>query len=301
MNMTKMEYANKVAEVLKELGVDVNSVDTVKKTNDTVFTGIRVNTGTNTMPMYYIDASYENDLAPEIAARNIKKLFDEHADEMPVFNVDDIFSDFEAVKSRIIACVVNGEKNNDNDFVKVKLGNLAAIFKVVIPCGAETGTVTISKNFLDSWGVTAEDIIEAAKANVPNFSCRSMFEVLLGFGYPEEMFGSDDDTPGGMPPMYVITTDNQTYGASALFYNDIIKDFAEKKNSDVVIIPSSIHELIVIPVDDSTDSESILAIVKEVNQTQVTAEEFLSDDVYFYTRSKGYITSYVLGEDVKVA
>ena len=96
--------------------------------------------------------------------------------------------------------------------------------------------------------------------------------------------------PAGMFDMDIITTKNRMFGASALLFPDIFKEYCEKKGvQKIYIIPSSIHELIVIPQDLGTDLE-ISNMVREVNSTAVQESDVLSNHVYLYDVTTNQIT-----------
>lgn len=111
-----------------------------------------------------------------------------------------------------------------------------------------------------------------------------MSEVVNGYielpataGFPE-MF----------PPMYVITNKQNLYGAVCILYPDVLKDVAQKLDSDFYVLPSSVHETIAVPAEnlDINHASSLKAMVREVNQSELTPEEVLSDNVYYYCRKK---------------
>ena len=84
--------------------------------------------------------------------------------------------------------------------------------------------------------------------------------------------------------MYVCTNASKINGAGVILYENLLKDFAQKVGADFYILPSSVHETLLIPVSDQFDVETLKAMVCEVNMTQVAPEEQLSDQVYLYSR-----------------
>ena len=69
-----------------------------------------------------------------------------------------------------------------------------------------------------------------------------------------------------------------------MLYPDIIKDFSTAVDSDIYILPSSIHELILLPARGDENCEELKSMVRDINETQVEREEVLSDSVYYYDR-----------------
>ena len=85
-------------------------------------------------------------------------------------------------------------------------------------------------------------------------------------------------------PMYVLSNRQKLQGAACMFYPDILKNFAEEKNSDLYILPSSIHEVILLPATEDMEKENLLEMVTEINKTQVQECDVLADSVYYYSR-----------------
>ena len=75
-----------------------------------------------------------------------------------------------------------------------------------------------------------------------------------------------------------------------MLYKDPLRDFANYMGHDLYILPSSIHEVILIPAYDHDSYDELTSMVKEVNSTQLSKEEILSDHVYFYSRETGQIS-----------
>ena len=125
---------------------------------------------------------------------------------------------------------------------------------------------------------------------------------------------SDDDSsailaPPAPFPMYVLSNRTKLNGSACILYQDLLKNFAERLRSDLYILPSSIHEVLIIPVNSFTSpADPLLSsanspadtrqqsyrelseMVQEVNATQLSTEDILSDHVYYYSRESSRIT-----------
>ena len=88
-------------------------------------------------------------------------------------------------------------------------------------------------------------------------------------------------------PLYVLTNKEKIFGASAMLYSEKIKDLADKLHSDLLIIPSSVHETLLL--SDGREYDSYREMVRAVNTTQVDPEEILSFNLYRYNREKDEI------------
>ena len=87
-------------------------------------------------------------------------------------------------------------------------------------------------------------------------------------------------------PMYVLTNDTGYYGASCMVYHDVLDEFAEHIGKNLYILPVSINEVVLIPADSNADCSSLLETVKTINRAEVLKEDFLSDNLYYYSREK---------------
>jgi hypothetical protein len=77
-------------------------------------------------------------------------------------------------------------------------------------------------------------------------------------------------------------------GAGVIFYPNMLKELADYHESDLFIIPSSVHETLIIPDTNMImDIESLRDMICEVNRTAVADEEILSDNLYVYDRENG--------------
>ena len=88
--------------------------------------------------------------------------------------------------------------------------------------------------------------------------------------------------------MYVMSNTMKLNGATCITYPHAIENFANEHDSDVYIIPSSIHEVILIP-DISCSREYIDEMIRDVNRRQLDPVDVLSDHVYMYRRDIGEI------------
>ena len=91
-------------------------------------------------------------------------------------------------------------------------------------------------------------------------------------------------------PMYIMTNRQEVNGASVLLYDDVLQTFALKKKTDFYILPSSVHEVLLIPADNQISMSTLSSMVRDVNSSQLAREEILSDHVYYYSLETDQIT-----------
>ena len=75
----------------------------------------------------------------------------------------------------------------------------------------------------------------------------------------------------------------KTYGACCILYPKVLEQLAKRVDGDYYLIPSSVHEFILLPVDQGRSAEELKEMIVEVNSTELTPEEILSDQLYLYS------------------
>ena len=91
-------------------------------------------------------------------------------------------------------------------------------------------------------------------------------------------------------PLFVMSNGDYMNGASVILYKDVLRDFAKYMEHDLYILPSSIHEVIILLDNEYAKApEELARMVRETNRIVVDREEILSDHVYYYDREKDEI------------
>ncbi len=266
------EYEVDYKEVLKNNGVNYHALLIRQK-------------GRSIAPTIYFDSFYEayrnGGLMVEIA-RDVVKTYHYY---MPSEDQDmEFFEDFSNIAENLFFKVVNLKKNRKKlegvpyrKFMDLALVPLCRVRSELLG----EGIITIQKSFLEDWEITEDELWEnirenAAKAAPPKISgLMDIIENVTGTGAGT---GSEDYCG-----IYVVSNDAGNLGASAAFYPGLLRSLSEDFESDLFIVPSSIHEVLVIP--DSglmMDTSNLKEIIHEVNSTTVAQEDILSDNLYRY-------------------
>lgn len=264
-------------------------ISVVKKNNGVSKAGLSIREDEHDVsPLLYLDdyyIHYQNGELLENIIRNIRADYDKKV-QMAAVKIPNL-QEFENIRGRVIYRLVNYEKNKEilEDCPHIRLYDLAVTFRWVAridDVGVSTSLITNKQ--VKEWGVSVNDLVLAARQNTPRLfpaQIIDMEEMLAGMVsfilYPSAI------------PMYILTNKQELNGASALLYGDILKDFANKKGADMYILPSSIHEVIMVPADRINDPTKLLSIVHDVNTTVVSIGDVLSDSVYYYDRKKDQI------------
>ena len=99
---------------------------------------------------------------------------------------------------------------------------------------------------------------------------------------------------------WILTHENGWYGAARILDRELLKAMAETIGGSYYILPSSKHELILLPEEKAEDPSRLPGIVREVNRTAVEKEDYLSDSVYFFNCGTGEVTVMEAGETEEV-
>lgn len=295
--MTYETFKERIMDAVNEaLGSGVKVIiQKVQKNNGLELDGLTImDSRTNIAPTIYLNYYYHllsdgrRDLQEIIT--DILETYEEHRQSSSI-DVS-FFTDFEKVKEKILFKLINTEQNTKllDEVPNISFLDLSIIFYYLFDStDSGNATILIRKEHLKFWNVNADDLLNIAKENAPkllHYTLNSMFDILAGIESTEEILDSTDE----LLPMYVLTNSTKHFGAATMLYDDVLKTFANKKNSDFYILPSSVHELILIPAEVVEDPEYLTAMVQQVNLEQVPNEEILSDHAYYYNRTTNQIT-----------
>ena len=206
------------------------------------------------------------------------------------------FTDYSIMKDYIQTKVINRDANAEllKTVPHREFLDLAIVCMLNIPFEDENGvgTVLINRQHMETWGVSEDEMFNVATANSLEKNpavIKSMNDVIkdmyinniLEEQEEDEMFAMIDSADSYL---YVLNNTSKHNGAVAITYENVLKDFANKKNCNLYILPSSIHEVIIVPKEDGMSVAQLKEMVHSVNQTEVQEIEILSDNVYHYDR-----------------
>lgn len=274
----------------------------------------------NLSPTIYLNDLYEDyedgrtmeDILDQIAEIREMKEMDAN---MPIKN----FLDFEEIKGDIIFQVIGAEENQDrlSNMPHRKENDIALVYRIMVEDTQDTiGTIQITTNMMKNMGVDENTLYQAALENTQRefpATFRSMDDVMtemiksdfMGIninelseddilnGFMGDMLsgGKEEQQKKAQTPLYVLSNSRGMNGAAALFYPDMKEQIAEQLGGNYFVLPSSIHEVLIGPVDAVNLSyEELKDMVNEINETQVAPEEVLTGAVYHYDRETKMLT-----------
>lgn len=295
--MTYQEFKHHIlAGVQNTLGSDFTlSVQDIIKNNDTHFDGLTIlSPQCNLAPTIYLNEYYERyqrGITPQEIISDILEIYHMHKTDHKI-DVS-FFTDYNKVKSRIVFKLINYERNREllADIPHYRYLDLAIVFNCLLESDFPgNATILIRNQHMKFWSITKDDLYALAISNTPRllqYDLRNMSEFIKELACDSDL---GEPEPRSAIPMYVLSNQYKLNGAVCILYQNLLRDFARQLSCDLYILPSSIHEVLLIPVTSGTSSLDLSAMVREVNATQLSREEILSDHVYYYCRGTAKIT-----------
>ena len=252
--------------------------------------------GKDIAPTIYLDSFYElytNGENIKNIIRQIEVIYEQNKNNV-TFDVN-ILKHFDTIKDKIVYKVVNYRSNEKllEQVPHKRILDLAVVFYCLLDNEyGRSATALIYNNNLKNWNVTIDDVYKAALKNTPDLlhskisSMAALFE-KCGVNVDGEEVDLKDYVPSDM---YVLTNESKLNGAACILYENVLYDFAQQLGADLYILPSSVHEVILLPKLSMFEKDELVNMVKEVNTEGVAADEVLSDHVYEYNRTERLIT-----------
>lgn len=268
------------------------TVNDVLKNNDRTLTGLTIlKDGSNIAPTIYLEP-YAADIE---AGRPIDSVLEEIAkiqqtESTRMFFDASFLKDYEKVKPRLFVRMCDPEKSTEylKDKPHTAYGELAATYRIRVMAEEEmTGSAVVTNDMLQTWGITKEqlhqDTIQAESVRNPAGLYR--MDDLLFASEQRNLLEAGEPLHAGSLPIYVLTNQDKTDGAGVIVQDGILEKVGGLMGADFYMLPSSIHEVLILPDDGGMDIKELQKMVREVNATQVAPDEVLSDKVQYYDRA----------------
>lgn len=280
-------FAQKVRDALgKELGEKYSvELKEVKKNNGVILQGLMIlGREGNVVPTIYLEtfyAAYEDGVPFTEVLRRIREIYSE---EMPRGKIDmEFFKTFCKVRDRICYRLIRIQGNEAllKEIPHVEFLDLAICFYYAYSSRSlGEGSILVYHSHMSLWGVGTQELMRLAEENTPRlFPARlsPMTEVLNEIS---EVCG--ECGPAQDIPLTVLTNESRIHGAACILYPDILKRLGEKSGKEIYIIPSSIHEVLLLARTGREKPAELKRTIYEVNRTHLAPEEVLSDNLYLY-------------------
>lgn len=197
---------------------------------------------------------------------------------------NEIKKGFPAVKDRIHMRLVNAEENQNRlkNIPWIPYLDLAITFHLNFDGDSdEQKSIEVNHQLIDTWNVTPEDLYQTALANMEREDDGTFYRLS---DFVESVLHTTPESSG--LDMYIMTNKKCAYGATEILRSGELKRRAEEFKSDLVVLPSSVHEVLVLPYEEWMDLDLFRRTVQNVNDDAVKREEQLSNQVYLYQKDK---------------
>ena len=219
---------------------------------------------------YCIGASVET-LAEHLIRRS------DHTPPVPKWDYENIL-EFQKVRPHVNYKLINAERNQDllKKVPNLPLLDFAIVFYVVIPVNeTENCSVLIQNVHMNYWKLPISVLYQCAKENTEKL-CPYVFQPLSEYveNYTGEYIPKSE--------LYILSNEMGLNGASVILYPNMPKIIYEEIGGSYFLLPSSIHEFLVIRSECGNCAESLKEIVRDVNEHHIAPEEYLSDSIYYF-------------------
>ena len=269
------------------------------KNNDVLMHGLvirkEISEGVSSAPILYLDSFFdaynrgEKDM--EDVMHEIAREYDHHARTIPQFDLPDMTK--EGIRDKIYLRVINTRTNQEHlkNLVGVPVdGGFSLVVYVDLDTPNKDAMIQITKGLASNMEYDEKEmVLDAMKNTIRAFPAQlvEMHKVMMDVSglyalAPEDNLLGRDDAPKKDVSMLVITNSDKFFGATALFYPEMEKRIAEIVGGSYYVLPSSVHEMIVLPDNGTLEERELAQMVRTVNAAEVHPEEQLGNKVLYY-------------------
>lgn len=271
------------------------SVYTAVKNNGNEKKGVMIERlGSNAAPTIYLEGFYVRFQRGEPFEKLLEEImsFYESVKGQELWDYSR-FDYYNEIRDKIVFKIIHSGKNQEllRKVPCIEVLDLSIVFYVLLEIENNgTASIQICDEHIKKWGIEKDDLFSTAIKNVKKLLPAEFFTMRHAI---EEMLEvADDETENLLQQikkekrdvMYVLTNSIRSFGAACMLYPHVLEMIGDMLKEDFFILPSSVHEVIIVPESKSLDSKDMDEMVVEINETQVEPEEVLSDHAYYYYR-----------------
>lgn len=294
-----MNYGEFVQTIVKHFEEQLGDqyticINQVMKNNNVQLDGLMMKKeGQKVTPNIHLNGFYEQYIEKDNLEQVLQNIWGTYQEAMNNFDTEvfDFSLSWELKKDSLVYRVVNYKENRHKLSVlpHFRFLDLAITFHCVIQQQEDTlSTLPVTNQIMDYWKKDLKSLLEYATKNTPKLfpmTEHTMREVI-GLMVGSEMFQTMDSPSEEDVKMYVISNSQGINGATVILYQEEFQKVAKKLGGKIYILPSSIHELVLIPYDGFIDVKMLVELVNEVNNAYIPMEDLLSNHIYLYDSEK---------------
>lgn len=285
-------------EIQNEIGTEYTvSVTANMKNNNTQRIGITiVHNCENISPTIYINDLLNQYCREERSKEEIVREILRRYENSMVATEDIKLLDVElpSCGARVVYRLISRKRNKEmlENLPYIPFLDMAITFHIVVSINKTyVQTIKIDKNIQERWGVSVEQLFKMANDNTEKIFPLEITDLNEIVKKHLQIAEEDEVINENGPNMIVITNELGLFGASVILYEEVMQNIAEELDCDLFVIPSSVHEMILVPYEDDELYVMLSDLIKKINENFVSPDEVLSDLVYIYQRNgKKFIT-----------
>ena len=264
------------------------SINHVVKNNSVELDGICLHRAGDTLsPTVYLNHFYEEYLEGRPLHSILSEIAATLSSEVPELEVNtSLYDNYDAIRHQIIFRLVNYERNEEllTSCPYLPFCDLAITFRWLVHSDSSgIASALITNKEMELWNITLEELYQTASINT-----RRLFPATI---QPIQQLLSEyldkdadiqellDQTPDELQ-LFILSNEPRINGSTSMIYDGILADFAKKIKKDLYILPSSIHEVLLMPATKEIEEQALLNLVRDANRTVVGLPDILSDSIY---------------------
>ena len=298
--MKAFEFYTKLTETLKEkLGnewIAELHTDVILNNGTNHIALILYKNGEKLHPQIYLERFFEDYKKGRTMKEILQDVMTTYEEALQNINPDSLsgIEDWEQVKGRLAFRLLSKERNKETleNYVYKEFLDLAAIVTFCAEIDEQgVKSIRVTHNLAKRWNVSEEEILQAAEKNTESLFPVRMEPILDTLcrvvdisrdDLPEEVLAEDED----LPQIMILSNYLGVNGATVIMYDLLLKQVYQQLEGKFIILPSSIHEVIVMPLASAPPIANCQEMVEQINRSSVREEEILSDSVYLYDGKK---------------
>ena len=287
------EFEVSLHKVLKNNGVVLDAVSIYQK-------------GEQISPNIYLKPFYDGYLIGKPMDFIMSEIVFQYRNEKQESDFDFVdMKNYEEIKGNIIIRRVNYEMNKKllKDCPYKKYLDMAVTFRYVVNDSLlGIATILISNKEFECFNVSVDELYQLALFNTMEKFPWSMIPLSkfiydcfdehmmekLSEDVVNELKSIENENIG--VNIYILTNSTKAFGSACMMYDNVISNFAKVQDANVYILPSSVHEVMLVPEDENTDPVFLTELLQNANRSSVGLIDLLSDNIYYFDRHKNEMT-----------
>ena len=293
---------SKLPEEYEKAEVDIHAVT---KNNGIVLDGLTIYEGIQTIsPTIYLNdvyAEYRNNGNLDDVLSKVAGIYEDAMEQTPEILTIDVEKDLFSEKGKELitfrVCGYEANKELLETMPHERVEDMAMTYHIIATQTEDGfGSIRITDSLMKEMGLDETELKSIALDNTLRMyppTLKSMMEVMqeIMFSKPQEIGELGRELPEDN--MYVLSNTSGINGATSLFYPDLQEKIADTLGCDYYVLPSSVHEMLIVPDNGRMSQQELAAMVKDVNETQVAPNEVLTNNVYHYDKDAKELTAFL--------